>query len=570
MAGPSEEILIRVGMDTTGVDRGMTAMQRRINQTVGMTTQADRAYSDIWHKAEMERERDLKKQSQQKDQELQKDLNRINTIKQANDAWIQKKEQAIAKGKVAWKEELQSQREAANGPIHRNGIGVNMANLAANVTGSGGRVGGVGVTGYGGHGARGEAVVIARELSRLNIGAAVRSTSILVSRMGLLGTVMAAITSPVGILAASLLAIGAVGYKLGKYATELIRNAQQAGVNTSFYQGVGQAASRAGGDSEGSQAALQQLADRVGDVRAGSLEVWKNFHKWGIELDTVNGVAKSQQQIFADIVAKSQAISDPATRKAFLNEMFGKGSDDIQKVINSGADFTEGGAGERNLGGLSNAYTSVKGVLSTAASSAGNFITGFVGSLANTFGMGNLTDAQQRSKDIDAQSAALEDSGVIHKVKHKMSPDMQKKVVDIQYEQQSAQAALADRNKQSVDDMAQQALRLTGAMIPTAHTLTPLMRDALHIKQLEAAAGLAYQSKTPEGLARGKALTAQANAIRKSDEPYMTLADSDPQREAVKALDSIQGDMDWVTDALKNYFIEKGATTIPAKGKGSK
>jgi hypothetical protein len=98
---------------------------------------------------------------------------------------------------------------------------------------------------------------------------------------------------------------------------------------------------------------------------------------------------------------------------------------------------------------------------------------------------------------------------------------------------------------------------------------TPLMRDSLKIAQLEAAAGLAAQSKTPEGLARSKKLTEQALAIRKQDAPYLSLADSDPQRQAVKALEAMQGNIDWVGEMLQQYFIERGAKP-PAKGAGKK
>jgi hypothetical protein len=444
--------------------------------------------------------------------------------------------------------------------------------------GGGGVGGGIGASGgrYDQtHGARAEAIVIARELGRGNIGAAVRSTSILLTRLGMLGTIMKLIFNPIGIATLALAGMGTVLYKLGKMSAEIIRGAKLAGVSTDFYQGVTNEVRRSGGDQKQAAAAMDELAEKIGKARANSEELYFMFQKWGISINNANGAAKTQAAIFSEIMAKAQSISDPVLRRAFLGEMFGQGSQEFQKAMENGADFNnpaKAGLNRTNLGVLAEFWAGTKGALSGTWAAIKNLAGGAGAGLlrgAGSLSGGALTQvslANQRSEDLDRLEQELISKGVIHKVKTAMDPEAQKRVLDIQYNRETAQAAIDDQNKMSLDEMANRTRQLTGAIIPIAHTVTPLMADALRIKQLEAMAGLAYQSKTPEGLARGKTLTSEANAIRESDKPYLKLDEAEPLRAAVKTLDALQGDMDWVGAMLSNYFIQKHVPGNPGRG----
>jgi hypothetical protein len=391
----------------------------------------------------------------------------------------------------------------------------------------------------------------------------------------MLGTIMKLIFNPIGITTLALAGMGIVLYKLGKMSAEIIRGAKLAGVSTDFYQGVTNEIRRSGGDQKQAAAAMDELAEKIGKARVNSEELYFMFQKWGISINNANGAAKTQAAIFSEIMAKAQSISDPVLRRAFLGEMFGQGSQEFQKAMENGADFNnpaKAGINRTNLGVLAEFWEEVKGASSgtwaaikeTAGTEGAAFLR-----TAGLFSGGALTQvslANQRSEDLARWEQELVSKGVIHKVKTAMDPEAQKRVLDIQYNRETAQAAIDDQNKMSLDEMANRARQLTGAIIPIAHTVTPLMADALRIKQLEAMAGLAYQSKTPEGLARGKELTSEANAIRESDKPYLKLDEAEPLRAAVKTLDALQGDMDWVGAMLNNYFVQKHVQGNPGKG----
>lgn len=104
------------------------------------------------------------------------------------------------------------------------------------------------------------------------------------------------------------------------------------------------------------------------------------------------------------------------------------------------------------------------------------------------------------------------------------------------------QAQLQDRNKMSVDEMADHARSMTGQRHRRNYALTPRMRTALQIQDLEEQAQVAFEAGDD---ATHKKLTEQANDMR-SKNTWMKELDKTPQLKMLTQLELIASRLDSV------------------------
>ena len=514
----NEEILLRLGFDYSAVRRG----------TMSMMDQQKKAASDyvnFWKKAVNEREQ----------AEAAADVRAASRANRARALWRQRQNERTE----SWKRELNIQRNIAMEV--RNARGVSLENLSRNVIrggGHGGFSGGMNST------AMREMVTIAREASRGNWSRIPGSLSILLQSLGKLGTIARLAVNP-ATAAIGGAAAGVYGvYRMGYNATQTLRQANDLGFSAAGYQGFLMQAGREAGGREAAQSALGNLSQNIGAMRGGDMSQMSKFRRYGIAT-SANGGALTNEQIFSNVLAKYEGMSDPARRAAFAMDMFGESYKKFVRTLNEGTTgFAAGKKMAVSSGDLS--------VLGQVGSSIGNVSYApwngtkrVAGAIWNSFkegysgwaqsinpGLGMFARETRRGEVLDATEQSFIASGLI-KPRRMGDKEFETLHPELAAEQRSSQMrvedlsnSLEDRGKVGLSSMAEMGRRFTGRILPRQYTVTARMRTAMNIEDLEARANIAFMRGDDAGM---KQFQGQADELRRAN-PWLAAMDRDPTR----------------------------------------
>lgn len=523
MAGMTKEVLFRVGADATAVSAGMTDAEKRIktsiNRILGIQTQAEKEYSRVWKQAEQERARADK---QREEREKADHARRVRE----------------------WKDELKLQREAAGVQARqaRNQRGVDIGGLRQGKAGH--HSAGGGMSGAIGTGAAREGMVIAREIAAGNFTGAFRSVSVLMGSLGMLGKVIAAIVNPVaGVIAGA--GLGAFGaYQAGINAYNLRRDAREAGFSVTGYQAVKAQAAREGG-SEVGVAAMNSLQGAVRGAASGNMGDYSKFVRWGVSMTDANGKLLSTEKIYERVIDKIGSTASSARRAAMGMDFFGEsykgmlrtieeGSEGLQKykalsmsdsdnaamaemggVMRSGWEKTKRGGGMLWLG-AKNMYASYARAVNPN-----------LNRIANETTRGALLDEQMADVRLQLRKkygSRERDYAQLQTLNPQLAVDYQGAITA----QTKAQANIDDRNKGSLDSLAEQGRGFTGMIHRKNYAMTARMKTALRIQDIEEQAKVAWERGDDT---THKKLTDQALSMRAAN-PWLALSDKNPMLEA--------------------------------------
>lgn len=515
MPGMSEEILLRLGFDASAVKRG----------TMAMMDQQKKAASDyvgFWRKAIGDREQ----------LEISADVRSASRANKARAIWRQRTQERTE----GWKKELAAQRTALREDI--NGRGVSLGNLARNVGGgSGGHGGGMNST------AMRELTVMAREASRGNWSRIPGSLSILLSSMGAVGRVIGALTSPAaGLIGGAAAGVGAV-YAIGRGARNTLNQSADAGFSAQGYQGLLRQAGRESGGAAGAMSAIGSLNQSIGDLRSGDMGQLRKFQKYGIS------TAGSTEDVYRNVLSKYESTSDPAKRAAMAMDIFGESYKKFVKTLNEGESGFNGAKANGMASGKLEVLAQISGSAGNTAASGWNSVKGSVGNAWNAVkegyaawagminpNLGRLDRETERGKLIDATEKEYARQGII-KPRHmsdrefeRLHPDLAANLRSATMNSEDINNSLEDRGKLGVSDLAAQGRRLSGHIAPRLFTVTPRMRTAMKIEDLEASATIAWERGDDSGMKR---MRGEADALRKAN-PWLSANDRDPTRRMVE------------------------------------
>jgi hypothetical protein len=431
-----------------------------------------------------------------------------------------------------------------------------VANLSKNVVGAAeGTMGGHGGHGHGRSGIMRESMVLVREISAGNWKRAAGSASLLLQYLGKLGTVMSLLINPItGVIGGLAAGVGLV-YKIGLNAANIIRQSRDVGFSTTGYQTVLRQAGRESGGKQAAESALGHLSELTGQARSGDMGAYKKFQRFGVQLSSASGAAYSNEQIYGQLLQKLEGTSDPAKRAAMAMEFFGESYKKFLKTLDEGKtgfDDAMGGAKRhvQSAGQLS-VWQALADTVGNTASGAWNGVKGAGAAVWNAMKTGytkyselvnpnlrRLDQGTMQGAAIDERIRELEQSGKI-KVRGRgessletSDPELAVELKTTRSHVQDLNNEMADRGKESLDTLADKGRKMTGLQHRRNYTLTPRMKTALKIQDLEEQSTMAWERGDDATFTK---LRKQAGDMRAVN-PWLKAMDRNPMQKTEEQL----------------------------------
>ena len=360
---------------------------------------------------------------------------------------------------------------------------------------------------------------------------------------------------------------------------EIARIERETGANTNFVQGLQLDAAKAGRAFEGMDMSLIRFNKALGAAKEGSVDAIKKLYDIGIigdksEIKTLN-FTKAMNKL-AEAFDKT---NDKAKQSALLGEAFGKGSASMSKVFEQGAEHVRGLSNgnfftkisEGAITDFETAFSAIKISAQGAMATVINIIDfpfARVREGAQRLGLifnGVLPFTKRWKQDTESLAKTEEEinnektlgimaekDGISVQEEKTRILEKQKSLLEKQAE---LTADIADRDKESVAEMAANARKLTGVKGPLEmmHTVTPRMRTALRIDTLEQSAKVATLRGND---AESNRLQTEADAIRKAN-PWLKRSDVNPMAKTETELGNIKEALEPVTRAAKLVTNDK-------------
>ena len=121
----------------------------------------------------------------------------------------------------------------------------------------------------------------------------------------------------------------------GEYANTSITNAAKVGMQTSEWQKLAYAADMAGISQEKLTSGMSKFNESIKKAAAGTGTSF--FKDMGIQLKDANGKLRSQQDILKDVADVFAKTGNNAAKSLAAKEMFGEGSTEFIKMLNTGS-----------------------------------------------------------------------------------------------------------------------------------------------------------------------------------------------------------------------------------------
>jgi hypothetical protein len=332
--------------------------------------------------------------------------------------------------------------------------------------------------------------------------------------------------------------------KVKEKILEISRVSRETGASTNFVQGMMMKAAEVGADFNQMAAGIAKFNKLLGQAKMGSVGALKTLSDMHVLTDK-NSISNLK---FADamhnLAIRFDQLNDKQKQAYLLSQAFGKGYTALTPVF-------EGGAKEVDELSDGNFFTKINPqvISDYAAAWKGLKIAGMgvLATFANLTGRrallaGPIIDKmksldKRTSEEKDLQNIADQEGISIGQEKVKILEE-QAKLLEQQAE---LSATIADRDKDSVETLAQESRKILGLKGPLlqAHTVTPRMRQALSIETLEERAKLAWRRGDDASSAR---FQSQADQLR-SASPWLKRADQNPMLKTESELSRVNAQL---------------------------
>ena len=112
------------------------------------------------------------------------------------------------------------------------------------------------------------------------------------------------------------------------------------GLATSTIQGLGLAFQASGQEASAAAEGLAQLPAKMSEMATEGSRANKAANRLGISLVDLEGNARSNDEVFRDVVGAIQAVEDPSQRAKVAFELLGESAGRLNQAIGAGAEFS--------------------------------------------------------------------------------------------------------------------------------------------------------------------------------------------------------------------------------------
>lgn len=351
---------------------------------------------------------------------------------------------------------------------------------------------------------------------------------------------------------------GAIGY-LGKIRDKIIeirRISSLTGAGTTFAQSLMSIASRTGVPIDRMISGISHFNKVLGAAKMGDTDALKTLKDMGVITGTTSAKTLNFTSAIHNLGVSFDKLNDKQKQAYLLSQTFGKSYAAFQPVFEKGVGavdemshynpFTRiGPEAIRN-------YTTIWGTMKKISS-------GTMATIANAINLfspiARMAGAFNKIKDLHDGKKSVEEQEKVNAAKYVEAAadeegisvaEMKVKVLEEQTALMERQAELsseiADRDKESVAEMATRARKLTGVKGPLEmmHTITPRMRTALRIETLEERAKVAFlrgDDKTSNNL------QSEADQVRKAN-PWLKRSDVNPMSKTESELSRVNAQLE--------------------------
>lgn len=335
------------------------------------------------------------------------------------------------------------------------------------------------------------------------------------------------------------------------------------GVSANFIQGVLNYMERVGLSFEAASKPLLKFKQTLDAAKANPAgEQMRTLEQYNI----ATGEADLKTQKFATSVAKlSEAYLKSGKNLKVIQDLIGKESlsPGMLALLELGPEkLNRMGSGNLlttltggNLEFFKNSFQGATGVGQVVSATLGNVF----GTLAR-YGLGatyvmRLLNEQSHPLDFarhpiegfkriftgSGEKEAEEEAKIAQSIEDEQKKvSIQNKLVELKQKERELNATIQDQGKVSLDQMAEQARKLSGAIAPRLYGMTPRLRTALNIKTLEERAQIAFEQGDD---AAKDNLMKQAQQMRAAN-PWLMDKDKNPMLKTETELEMIRKELD--------------------------
>jgi len=330
---------------------------------------------------------------------------------------------------------------------------------------------------------------------------------------------------------------------------EVNRISEETGAGTNFVQSMMLQAKIAGVSLESLMAPIVKFNQLIGKAKMGDVSALEKLDEIGVAHNSGEANALGYEEAMKKLKVAFDHAGSSSKQDAILFDAFGRSSfrmsgifrqssEDFNKMFEDSF-FTKLSTG--TISDFMDMWRGLKVAGQSVMSTIGNIVdlplkgvrvaAQFVGAISD--GARNMTQINQAMQQTDKfekeqgmqkalANQASEEGVTVEEEKAKILNQQN----DLLEKQAELTSEIADRDKMSVNDMASKARQIMGIKSPMErmHTVTPRMREALKIKNLEEKSEIAWLRGDDKG---SQKMQSEADRVRKSN-PWMMRKDVNP------------------------------------------
>lgn len=133
-------------------------------------------------------------------------------------------------------------------------------------------------------------------------------------------------------------ALGEAVNQTAEYADEIDKASYRSGIGAENLQRLKYAAEQSGATLENIEKSAKKLNERMSEVSEGNATSAAMFEKLGVALYDANGVMRSSDDVYNDVLGKLADMGDTAEATAIGTDLFGKAFTDLKPLLAAGSD----------------------------------------------------------------------------------------------------------------------------------------------------------------------------------------------------------------------------------------
>lgn len=331
---------------------------------------------------------------------------------------------------------------------------------------------------------------------------------------------------------------------------EIGRISNETGANTNFIQSLMEESEKAGVPFEALTGGIARFNKTLGAAKFGNTDAVENLRDMGVITGDTSLKTLTFTGAMHNLAVSFDKLNDKQKQAYLLSQAFGKSAAAMAPIFENGAAgidemsrgnfFTKISSG--TIGDFQTVFSSIKTASTAAMATVANYLDiPFKYTRKWAQGLGEISTGvlpftakwKQDFASMNAEQEGINEKKAIAAMADKEGisvAEMKTKILneqtDLMEKQADLSAEIADRDKESVTEMASRARKLTGIKGPLEmmHTMTPRMRTALHIETLEERAKVAFLKGDDKGSSR---LQSEADQVRKAN-PWLKRSDVNP------------------------------------------